>query len=129
MRSSYFVIMLTCIYACVQALVNDPQLIASINDADAGWTAGEQAVFKDMKIGDIQGMLGTRLMNMESVAALPSNPEMAKELPAAFDSRKEWKTCVHPIRNQGHCGSCWAFSATEALSDRLCIASDRKVRV
>ncbi|OMJ66789.1 hypothetical protein SteCoe_36251 [Stentor coeruleus] len=42
--------------------------------------------------------------------------------PLSFDSRIQWPTCIHPIRDQGKCGSCWAFAASEALSDRLCIA-------
>lgn len=44
-------------------------------------------------------------------------------LPASFDSRKQWPNCIHPIRNQKHCGSCWAFAGSEVLSDRFCIAS------
>jgi len=36
---------------------------------------------------------------------------------------------VHPIRDQQQCGSCWAFGATEALSDRFAIASNGKVDV
>lgn len=50
-------------------------------------------------------------------------------LPEEFDATKQWPNCVHAIRNQGKCGSCWAFAATEVLSDRFCIASEGKVDV
>jgi cathepsin B len=51
------------------------------------------------------------------------------EVPSAFDSRDQWPSCIHPIRDQGQCGSCWAFGATEVLSDRLCIASGGAINV
>ncbi|OMJ89109.1 hypothetical protein SteCoe_8835 [Stentor coeruleus] len=44
--------------------------------------------------------------------------------PQSFDSRDQWPKCVHKIMDQDHCGSCWAFGASESLSDRLCIASN-----
>eukprot|EP00117_Sycon_ciliatum_P043754 scpid45235/ scgid31639/ Cathepsin B-like cysteine proteinase; Antigen Sm31 len=113
----------------LKTLVNDPDLIDSVNKENVGWKAGPQKQFEGMKLDDVRGLFGTKLMNMESISKLPSNPEHAKALPESFDSRKQWKGCVHPIRNQGHCGSCWAFSATESLSDRLCIASESKVNV
>jgi cathepsin B len=50
-------------------------------------------------------------------------------LPEEFDSRKQWPDCIHPIRDQLQCGSCWAFSASEVLSDRFCIASEGKINV
>lgn len=52
--------------------------------------------------------------------------EVDVNAPASFDARDQWPTCVHEIRDQQHCGSCWAFGASEALSDRLCIYSDGK---
>ncbi|XP_055336710.1 uncharacterized protein LOC129587131 [Paramacrobiotus metropolitanus] len=46
-------------------------------------------------------------------------------VPATFDSRRAWPNCtsLSLIRDQGHCGNCWAVSAASVISDRLCIAS------
>lgn len=43
------------------------------------------------------------------------------DLPDEFDSRTNWPNCptIQEIRDQGSCGSCWAFGATEAMSDRV----------
>merc|ERR1711971_332820 len=38
-------------------------------------------------------------------------------------ARENWPGLIHPIRDQQRCGSCWAFSASEVLSDRVAIAS------
>lgn len=51
-------------------------------------------------------------------------------IPTAFDSRTHFASCtavLSRIRNQGHCGSCWAFGAVESLADRICIASGGKL--
>jgi len=50
-------------------------------------------------------------------------------LPVQFDGRQQWPNCIHPVLDQGNCGSCWAFAATETLSDRFCIYSNGKVNV
>lgn len=44
-----------------------------------------------------------------------------EDLPAEFDSRLQWPNCptIREIRDQGSCGSCWAFGAVEAMSDRV----------
>lgn len=51
------------------------------------------------------------------------------DLPEQFDSRVQWPKCptISEVRDQGSCGSCWAFGAVEAMSDRVCIHSDAKV--
>jgi len=53
----------------------------------------------------------------------------AESIPSSFDARTQWPNCIHPILNQGQCGSCWAFGATESLSDRFCIKSNGKINV
>lgn len=50
-------------------------------------------------------------------------PDLGMELPASFDGRKIWNGLITYPKNQGSCGSCWAFSATSTLADRFNIQS------
>lgn len=88
--------------------------------------SAEEHPFKNWSYSDVKKMMGLRNF-------LPLNQELVygdvSDLPENFDARVQWPDCVHPIRNQGKCGSCWAFAASEVLSDRFCIASEGKVNV
>ena len=79
--------------------------------------------FKDYTLDQLKKMLG--LIRSEEKAQKSFNYDIVNmSLPDSFDSRQQWPNCIHAIRDQGQCGSCWAFAASEVLSDRLCIKSN-----
>eukprot|EP00163_Fabomonas_tropica_P003534 TRINITY_DN13034_c0_g1_i1.p1 TRINITY_DN13034_c0_g1~~TRINITY_DN13034_c0_g1_i1.p1 ORF type:complete len:323 (+),score=66.91 TRINITY_DN13034_c0_g1_i1:38-970(+) len=51
------------------------------------------------------------------------------DLPSHFDARQAWPGCLPPVLNQGQCGSCWSFGASEQLSAHFCIATKGAVNV
>jgi len=109
--------------------INDQDLIDQYNSMNgASWVAGRNAFFDGMTFDEARHLMGTGPSDIsehlqstlpESVYAAMADP------PADFDSRTHWAGLIHPIRNQQHCGSCWAFSAAEVLSDRVAIATKK----
>ena len=73
---------------------------------------------------DYKPLLGSILTGLEP---LPEKKFLKKNLnlPEEFDLRTVYPNCesIKEIRDQANCGSCWAFGAAEAMSDRICIAS------
>jgi hypothetical protein len=50
-------------------------------------------------------------------------PDLKIKLPENFDGRKIWDGLLTTPKNQGSCGSCWAFASTGSLADRFNIQS------
>lgn len=78
-----------------------------------------------MTMEDIKGQLGT-ILETPDFLKLETKPSSlgSESIPDNFDSRENWPNCesIKEIRDQSTCGSCWAFGAAEAMSDRWCIA-------
>ncbi|EYB96051.1 hypothetical protein Y032_0154g3013 [Ancylostoma ceylanicum] len=49
----------------------------------------------------------------------------------SFDARTQWPECrsIGTIRDQSACGSCWAVSSAEAMSDEICVQSNSTIKV
>merc|ERR1719215_561938 len=53
--------------------------------------------------------------------------QSAESLPVSFRAEDKWPMCADAIlriHDQGHCGSCWAFSGLAPVDARMCIVSN-----
>ncbi|KAF2068895.1 hypothetical protein CYY_009785 [Polysphondylium violaceum] len=138
MRSTFISLALLSIIlfsAAVSALrledsIYSDEQIQLINSKQSSWTAGRNERFEGMTVGQVMSMMGTH-----KVRGTPEefvSEEVKATIPDTFDSATNWPVCadnIGNILNQGQCGSCWAFAASECLSNRLCIATNGKVNV
>lgn len=106
------------------------ELIGFINELHTTWKAGRNFNRK------VSPMFLRKLLGVHPDAPLYRLPvhrheHIPEDLPESFDAREKWPHCgsVRLIHDQSNCGSCWAFGAAEAMSDRLCIHTGGKVQV
>jgi len=116
-------------YTSGSTIVNDLEYIESLNSVpDSLWKAAPQERFDGMTFDDVRGLMGTRLSHISEHLDETLHDDFyaaIADVPDAFDARTEWKELIHPIRDQQQCGSCWAFSSSEVLSDRVAIAQKK----
>lgn len=112
-------------------LVNDPEVVARVSQLarHSSWVASASPFFQGKTFSQARALL--RWPSRRAIARpYPQhgsswNSALPSVIPAEFDARKQWGACIGAIRDQGSCGSCWAFGASEALSDRVCIHGNK----
>lgn len=95
------------------------------------WVAGHNARFEGVTMNDVKRLCGVLPTPPHKRLPVKKVEPLAFDLPTDFDARTQWPNCpsIKEVRDQSDCGSCWAFGAVEAGTDRICIETGNNVHL
>ncbi|XP_056643031.1 procathepsin L-like [Diorhabda sublineata] len=105
--------------------------LRKIEEHNAKYESGEVSYyfavtgFADLTSEEFKAMLNSQMSTkpkMNNTNRFVVDPEA--DVPDSIDWRE--KGAVLPVKNQGNCGACWAFSATGALEGQIAIKNGKQ---
>jgi cathepsin B len=112
--------------ASTSRVIDTSRIVDYVNSNNFGWKAAPSPIFENEEVNAIKKMMGVTSFKSTLPVKLFSQSDV-QDMPTDFDSRTQWPGCVGAVRDQGRCGSCWAFGGVEAISDRFCIQANQNV--
>ncbi|CAK4069412.1 unnamed protein product [Aphanomyces euteiches] len=100
-----------------------------IEEHNRGYDAGEHTFtlglnhLADLTDEEYKQMLGFKRSGGRSLASSTYSQDRSNDVPESWDWRKH--NAVTPVKNQGQCGSCWAFSAVASMESVYALATGK----
>ncbi len=85
--------------------------------------------FSDLAPEEIKRYLGAGHLGEQPTETLTPYPQSNHTLQQVGASYIDWRGQMNPVRNQGDCGSCWAFATVATTEGRYAIKYGKKVEL